>query len=68
MAIGGGTDGELPSPWEELVAKGKERGWVAMDDVFTVFAELTQIPPSDLRPAVELFNWMGIDVLAERPG
>lgn len=59
----GAADSDTPSPWETLIARGKEEGYVTLGEVLGVFNELQQIPPDPLEPVLERFRQMGIDVL-----
>ena len=51
-----------PTSWERLIVTGKDRGYVTVAEIHTVFTDLDVEPPSDLEPAYELLGSLGIDV------
>jgi hypothetical protein len=65
----GASDPEDPrtTPWEALIAQGKERGYVTIVDIGAVFDTLDQHPPADLRPLYEALRATGIAVVTGAP-
>ncbi|MBJ7610554.1 MAG: hypothetical protein JF887_14185 [Candidatus Dormibacteraeota bacterium] len=67
-AAPGRPDYSARRAWETLILSGKERGYVAQDEIGRVFEVLEQAPPMQLEPVFALLRSMGIGVVPPASG